>query len=68
MSGLKTVETVRTMRSCLEQVIEIRVNRGKRGFKAKEQGLSRCEGYMYRRKRSAKLDRALGSLKGRAFQ
>ncbi len=35
---------------------------GKRGFKAKERGLRRCEGYMYREKGSAKLDRALGSL------
>jgi hypothetical protein len=52
---------------CLEQVIEIRVNR-RIEFKAKEQGLSRCEGYMYRRKVSAKPDRALGSLKERAFQ
>ena len=50
---------------CLEQVIEVRVNGGKRGFKAKERGLSRCEGYTstYRRKVSAKPDRALGSLK-----
>jgi len=39
------------------------VNEGKRGFKAKERGLSRCKGYMYRRKESAKPDRALGSLK-----
>ncbi len=36
---------------------------GKRGFKAKERGLRRCEGYMYRGKGSAKPDRALGSLK-----
>ena len=35
---------------------------GKRGFKAKERGLRRCEGYMYRGKGSAKPDRALGSL------
>ncbi len=45
-----------------------RDKRGKREFKAKEQDLSRCEGYMYRRKGSAKLDRILGSLKERAFQ
>ncbi len=62
------------LESCLEQVIEIRVNRsqrgkrGKREFKAKEQDLSRCEDYMYRRKKSAKLDRILGSLKEHAFQ
>ncbi len=39
---------------CLERVIEVQVDQdsepGKRGFKAKERDLSRCEGYMYRRK------------------
>ncbi len=40
---------------------------GKRGFKAKERGLRRCEGYMYRGKGSAKPDRTLGSLKSAPF-
>ncbi len=38
------------------------MNQVNEGFKAKERGLRRCEGYMYRGKGSAKLDRALGSL------
>ncbi len=35
---------------------------GKWEFKAKERDLRRCEDYMYREKKSAKLDRVLGSL------
>ncbi len=35
---------------------------GKWEFKAKERDLRRCEDYMYREKKSAKLDRVLDSL------
>ncbi len=39
----------------------------KQEFKAKKQDLLRCENYMYRRKKSAKLDKVLNSLKNTHF-
>ncbi len=41
--------------------------RNEREFKAKKQGLLRCEGYLYRKKISVKLNKVLDSLKKRAF-
>ncbi len=43
------------------------VNENKQEFKAKEWDLSRCEDYMYRRKKSAKLNKVLDSLKNVRF-
>ncbi len=59
------------LKSCLKWVIEIQVNEDDKSdkweFKAKERNLSRCKNYMYRRKKSAKLNKVLGSLKNARF-
>ncbi len=60
---LKYLKTVKIMsRASHRDQVNQAGEPGKRGFKAKERGLRRCEGYMYRGKGSAKPDRALGSL------
>jgi len=50
----------KVLESCLEQVIKIWVNWSKWDkwkFKAKEWDLLRCKNYMYRRKKSVRLDK-----------